>query len=99
MNKTAVITGAGSGVGRAIALKLAQQGWHVAILGRRAEALKETIQLARAAASRITHHFCDVSDSTAVTETSKRILAEFGEVEVLVNAAGTNVTRRLLDVL
>ncbi|MSU58458.1 MAG: SDR family oxidoreductase [Pedosphaera sp.] len=99
MNKTAVITGAGSGVGRAIALKLATEDWRVAIIGRRVEALHETIRLAGSHAPRITHHACDVADAAAVAATAKRILAEFGEVEVLVNAAGTNVTRRLLDVL
>ncbi len=99
MNKTAVITGAGSGVGQAIALKLAQQGWRVAIFGRRAEALQETIALAGTNASRITHHACDVGNAAAVAATGKRILAEFGEVELLVNAAGTNAPRRALEVL
>jgi NADP-dependent 3-hydroxy acid dehydrogenase YdfG len=99
MIKTAVITGAGSGVGQAIALKLAQQGWRVAIVGRRAQALQETIRLASAHASRITHHVCDVGNATEVAELGKRILAEFGDVEALVNAAGTNATRRLLEVL
>jgi NADP-dependent 3-hydroxy acid dehydrogenase YdfG len=99
MNKTAVVTGAGSGVGQAVALKLAQQGWRVAILGRRVEALQETIRLAGAHASRILPHACDVSDVAAVTEMGRRVLAEFGDVEVLVNAAGTNATRRLLNVL
>lgn len=99
MNKTAVITGAGSGVGRAVALKLAQQGWRVAILGRRAEALQETIQLAGTHASRIAHHVCDVSKADAVAEASTRILAELGAVAVLINAAGTNAARRSLEVL
>ena len=40
--KTAVVTGGGTGVGRSIALKLADQGWRVAIIGRRIEALEET---------------------------------------------------------
>lgn len=96
MNKTAVITGAGSGVGRALALKLASQEWRVAIVGRRAEALAET---AGAHASRITPHVCDVGNPAAVAEMGRRVLAEFGEVEVLVNAAGTNATRRALEVL
>ncbi|MBE0542354.1 MAG: SDR family NAD(P)-dependent oxidoreductase [Verrucomicrobia bacterium] len=96
MNKTAVITGAGSGVGRALALKLASQEWRVAIVGRRAEALAET---AGAHASRITPHVCDVGDPAAVAEMGRRVLAEFGEVEVLVNAAGTNAPRRALEVL
>lgn len=96
MNKTAVITGAGSGVGRALALKLASQEWRVAIVGRRAEALAET---AGAQASRITLHVCDVGNPAAVAEMGRRVLAEFGEVEVLVNAAGTNAPKRALEVL
>ena len=99
MNKTAVITGAGSGVGRAIALKLAQQGWRVAIIGRRAEALQETIALAGTHAPHITHHICDVGEAAAVAATGKRILSEFGEVELLVNAAGTNAPNRALEIL
>lgn len=99
MNRTAVITGAGSGVGQATALKLAQQGWRVAVLGRRAETLQETIRQAGAHGSRMTQHVCDVSDASAVAATGKRVLAEFGEVEVLVNAAGTNAPQRSLEVL
>jgi NADP-dependent 3-hydroxy acid dehydrogenase YdfG len=99
MNKTAVITGAGSGVGRAIALKLAAEGWRVAIVGRRAEALQETIRLAGPHAPRITPHVCDVGHATAVAEMGKRVLAGFREVELLVNAAGTNVPNRSLEVL
>lgn len=99
MIKTAVITGAGSGVGRAVALKLAQQDWRVAIVGRRAETLQETIRLAGSHASCITHHVCDVGDPDAVAAMGRRVLAEFGEVEVLVNAAGTNAPQRSLEVL
>jgi len=99
MNKTAVITGAGSGVGRAIALKLARDDWRVAILGRRAETLQETIRLAGPHASRFTHHICDVGDASAVSEMGKRVLAEFGAVEVLVNSAGTNAPKRSLELL
>ncbi len=99
MNRTAVITGAGSGVGQATALKLAQQGWRVAVLGRRAETLQETIRQAGAHGSRITPHVCDVSDARTVAEMGGRVLAAFGEVEVLVNAAGTNAPQRALEVL
>jgi NAD(P)-dependent dehydrogenase (short-subunit alcohol dehydrogenase family) len=97
--KTAVVTGAGSGVGRAIALKLAHQDWRVAILGRRAESLQETIRLAGAHESRISHYVCDVANAAAVAETAQRILGEFGTTEVLVNAAGTNAPKRALEVL
>lgn len=97
--KTAVITGAGSGVGRAIALKLAPQGWRVAILGRRAEALDETVRLAAPNAPAIKPYVCDVGDANAVARIANQIHMEFGEIEVLVNAAGTNVPRRSLEQL
>jgi NADP-dependent 3-hydroxy acid dehydrogenase YdfG len=99
MNKSAVVTGAGSGVGRVVALKLAVAGWRLAILGRRVQALEETIRLAGADAARITAYGCDVGDSPAVAEAGQRILAEMGSVDVLVNSAGTNAPRRSLEVL
>jgi NAD(P)-dependent dehydrogenase (short-subunit alcohol dehydrogenase family) len=80
-------------------LKLAQQHWRVAIVGRRAETLQETIRLAGPHASRLTPHVCDVGDASAVSEMGKRVLAEFGAVEVLVNSAGTNAPKRALEVL
>ena len=54
MTKTAVVTGGGSGVGRAIALALVQQGWRVAIIGRRADTLRETVGTQRTGC--LTHH-------------------------------------------
>lgn len=99
MNKTSVITGAGSGVGQAIALKLAAQGWRVALVGRRAEALNETVKLAGSRASQFLACPCDIGDASAVAAMSQRVLAEFKDVEVLVNAAGTNAPRRALEVL
>ena len=95
MEKTAVITGAGSGVGAAVAIALAKQGWRVALLGRRREALE-------AVAAQIPGALvipCDVGNADAVAEMGKRVLTEFGSVEVLVNAAGTNVPQRALEVL
>jgi NAD(P)-dependent dehydrogenase (short-subunit alcohol dehydrogenase family) len=99
VDKAAVVTGAGSGVGQAIALHLVRQDWRVAIIGRRTAALQETIRLAATGAARITAHVCDVSDAAAVAATGQRVLAEFGAVDVLVNAAGTNAPRRALHVL
>jgi NAD(P)-dependent dehydrogenase (short-subunit alcohol dehydrogenase family) len=94
--KTCVITGAGSGVGRAMAVALARQNWQVALLGRRAELLEETARLAGKACLVCP---CDIGDWGAVQEMARRVLAEFKEVEVLVNAAGTNAPRRALEVL
>jgi NADP-dependent 3-hydroxy acid dehydrogenase YdfG len=99
MNKTAVITGAGSGLGRAVSLKLAQQGWRVALVGRRTEALNETMHLAGSPAIQPLVCPCDIGNATAVAKMGQRILAEFGNVELLVNAAGTNAPQRSLEVL
>lgn len=99
MKKTAVITGGGSGVGQAIALKLAAQNWRVVIVGRRAEMLQETIRLAGTHAAQITHQVCDIGNAAAVETMGRKILADLGEVRVLVNAAGTNAPRRSLEVL
>jgi NADP-dependent 3-hydroxy acid dehydrogenase YdfG len=99
MNQTAVITGAGSGVGRATAVKLAALGWRVALVGRRAEALEETAKLSGAPATRFLVCAGDIGDVNAVGAVARRILGEFKSVEVLVNAAGTNVPRRSLEVL
>ena len=99
MNKTAVVTGAGSGVGQAVALALAKQGWRVAIIGRRAETLKETMERAGADKDKLLSWSCDIGDNDAVGKMGKHVLATFGSVEVLINAAGTNAPKRALEVL
>lgn len=99
MLKTAVVTGAGSGVGRAVALKLAQQGWQVALVGRRAETLHETANRAVVPGHQFMICPCDVRNPAAVTAMAERVLAQFQAVEVLVNCAGTNVPQRALAVL
>ncbi len=99
MTKTSVITGAGTGVGQAIAIALAKQGWRVALVGRRAEALQQTAKLTGAPAGQCLLCPCDIGDPAAVAQMAKRVLAEFREVEVLVNSAAINVPRRLLEVL
>ena len=97
--KNAVVTGAGSGVGQATALALVQQGWRVALVGRRESALAETIQLAGNLGYQMMACPCDIGDPAAVEAMGGRVLAEFGSVEVLVNAAGTNAPKRALEVL
>lgn len=99
MNRNAVVTGAGSGVGQATAIALAQQGWRVAILGRRAETLQETIRLAGPARGQIFAFPCDIGKSDEVKTMAEKVIAQFQEVEVLVNSAGTNSPRRALEVL
>jgi len=99
MSKNAVVTGAGSGVGQAVALALAKQGWRVAIVGRRAETLQETINLAGADKDRLFPFACDIGKSDVVAKLGREVLAKLGSVEALVNAAGTNAPKRALEVL
>ena len=95
MEKTAVITGAGSGVGAATARALAKQGWRIALIGRRRAPLEEVAGSILGALVVP----CDIGDAREVEAMGLRVLAEFGSVEVLVNAAGTNVPKRALEVL
>jgi NADP-dependent 3-hydroxy acid dehydrogenase YdfG len=99
MNNTAVVTGAGSGVGQAVALKLARAGWRVAVIGRRASTLEETLARAGAARQQLLACPCDIGDSKAVAQMGQEVLSQLGSVEVLVNAAGTNAPKRALEVL
>ena len=99
MNKNAVVTGAGSGVGQAVALALVKQGWRVAVVGRRAESLRETVELAGADKDTLFACPCDIGSSDAVAQLGRDVLAKFGSVEAVVNAAGTNAPKRALEVL
>jgi NADP-dependent 3-hydroxy acid dehydrogenase YdfG len=94
-----VITGAGSGVGQATALALAELGENVAMIGWRKENLDETIKRAGDLGYRLTPYVCDIGDPEAVEKTGKAILEKFKTVDVLVNAAGTNAPGRSLEVL
>src|SRR5690349_1180798 len=97
MRKTAVITGASSGVGRATAIALAAAGWEVALLARRADALQKTIDLAPVDARGRMHPFpCDITNKLAVEAVAKDFLGLFGRIDALVNAAGTNIPNRSL---
>ena len=99
MPNIAVVTGAGSGVGQAIALRLAGAGWDVVLVGRRGEALQETVAQAGDAGSRMRAIPCDIGDRAAVESMAAQVLDRYGAVQVLVNAAGTNTPERSLAVL
>jgi Short-chain alcohol dehydrogenase of unknown specificity len=93
-SSTLVVTGAGSGIGRAVALRFLAAGWHVALVGRRSDALDATASLAGSAASRAVSFPCDIAVPQAVDTLASNVLARFGHVDALVNAAGTNIPRR-----
>ncbi|MGA9852906.1 MAG: SDR family NAD(P)-dependent oxidoreductase [Gammaproteobacteria bacterium] len=83
--KVAWITGGGSGIGRALALRLVRAGWTVAVSGRRLEALEETAKLAAGK----THAYpLDVTDLDTMRNTAKRIESELGHLQLAVFSAG-----------
>jgi NAD(P)-dependent dehydrogenase (short-subunit alcohol dehydrogenase family) len=83
--RTAVVTGAGSGIGRAVALALLDAGWRVALAGRRAETLRETAGGSdRAAVIR-----ADVTDVDAVRNLFSSVRSELGRIDLLFNNAGS----------
>lgn len=87
----AVVTGAGSGVGRAAALALLGGGWTVALAGRRRDALEETVGMAGGAASRAIPVPTDVGDPKSVNALFDKLKAEWGRLDFLFNNAGGNV--------
>ncbi|MEH2560524.1 SDR family NAD(P)-dependent oxidoreductase [Bradyrhizobium sp. AZCC 2289] len=87
-DRTAVITGAGNGIGRAIALSLARRGCHLALADISEPALAETVQLLDGAGIRISRHRLDVANRAAVTALPQAVLAEHGRVDLLFNNAG-----------
>ena len=87
--KVALVTGAGSGIGRAAALALLREGYSVALAGRRIEALNGTAELAGADRSRALVVPSDVTDPTSVRGLFHKIQETFGRLDVLFNNAGT----------
>jgi 3-oxoacyl-[acyl-carrier protein] reductase len=90
-NQIAVVTGAGRGIGRAIALKFAAEGADVACVSRTAENSEKVAREIRALGRKAWALAVDVADAGAVTAAAEKILAECGRVDILVNNAG--VTR------
>jgi NAD(P)-dependent dehydrogenase (short-subunit alcohol dehydrogenase family) len=79
----AVVTGAGSGVGRGVVLDLARHGWQVALLGRRPAALQTTLDLAGLDASPLAAYPVDIRQPDAVRAVARQILDRFGAVDAL----------------
>ena len=86
--KVALVTGAGSGVGKAVTLALLRAGYHVALAGRRADALAQTVAEAGVAAERALVVPTDVRDPEAIRALFAQAHAAFGRLDVLFNNAG-----------
>ena len=90
MVRTALVTGAGSGIGRAAALALHDAGYHVVIAGRREKELAKTAAKTKPAGNRMIAVGADVSRPDSVNALFSRIGEEFGRLDVLFNNAGLN---------
>lgn len=95
--KAAIVTGGGSGIGRQSALALAREGYSVAIGGRRAEALEETIGLAGADGERMLAVVTDVTDAASIRNLFAKTKEAFGRLDVLFNNAGIGAPRVALE--
>lgn len=95
MTKVAVVTGASSGIGKACALALLQQGWQVALVGRRAEALQAAVAQAGVHSANALAVPADVSKDEDVTQLFKTVVAKFGRVDLLFNNAGISIPHTL----
>ena len=97
-DKVAWITGAGSGIGRALAIELARRGAHVAVSGRREERLAEVAdEIARESGesgARVLAVPCDVTDDGAVAGCVERVVGELGGLDIAVANAGMSVSGR-----
>lgn len=89
MSRIAIVTGAGSGIGRAAALALLREGWSVTLAGRRREALEETADLAAAARERTLVVPTDVTDPQAMRAMFDATKERFGRLDFVFNNAGT----------
>jgi NAD(P)-dependent dehydrogenase (short-subunit alcohol dehydrogenase family) len=96
-NRVAVVIGGTSGIGRAIAIGLAEQGADVVPTGRRANHIEEVCTAVEATGRRTLRHVTDVRDRQSVDSLRDAIVREFGRVDILVNAAGFTFREPTID--
>lgn len=92
--RVAWVTGAGSGIGEAAALALAQEGATLVLSGRRKEPLENVVRKIEAAGGKAVAEPADLTNAVAVDDVVKRIVATFGRLDILVNNAGVNIQAR-----
>jgi short-subunit dehydrogenase len=95
--KVAVITGAASGIGRALAIELATERMVLALADRDATSLAETAELVEGAGAAASQHVVDVADEDAVNGLARDVLRAHGAVDVVVNNAGVSIFGSVLE--
>jgi len=97
-HKNAIVTGAGRGIGRAVAIGLAEAGADVALLSRTEEDLYETAQVIKALGRKALIIPTDVTSRAEVKKAVQMVEREWGEIHILINNAGMNIRSKALDV-
>lgn len=87
-DKVAIITGGGTGIGRASAIRFAEEGAHIAIAGRRMEKLEETAQVIRENGGECICCMTDVREENQILDLVKKTLEKYGKIDILFNNAG-----------
>ncbi|CAH1405127.1 unnamed protein product [Nezara viridula] len=95
-DQVAVVTGATAGIGRAVALRLAEEGMNVCVTGRREDRLKE-LQECKEAHGRVFPFVCDMTKEQEVIDFFKKVKEKFNGLHVLINNAGTALYTKVLD--
>ena len=95
--KTALITGASKGLGKAMALALAEAGARVVLASRNLELLDETAATVRKLGAEAAVFQTDVTDEAQVLRLEKEVTAKFGKIQILVNNAGMNIRKPVTD--
>lgn len=95
--KVVVVTGAGSGIGRELALQAARRGAVLAVSDWHADSLAGTVDLLEAAGARVRGDLLDVADRAAMAAWAEAVAGHFGHVDMVVNNAGVTATGDFLD--
>ena len=95
--RTALITGASKGLGKAMALALAGQGARLALVSRNLEQLNETAAAVRNLGAEASVFQADVTDEAQITQLEKAVAEKFGRLQILINNAGINIRKPVTD--
>jgi NAD(P)-dependent dehydrogenase (short-subunit alcohol dehydrogenase family) len=97
LGKVAVITGAGSGIGRALAEAMAAEGAHLALVDVSEAGLRETEALVKPMGGRVTQHLANVADAERMQTLAADIEAQHGAIHLLFNNAGVTINKAFVD--